>query len=135
MKDTEAEPSRVKRIAITPRPDWKATAERYGFLFHTLDGAPYWDESAYYAFTLEQIERDIETPTEALHHLTLSLMDDIVRSETLMTKLAVPERYWDWIADSWRQRQPHLYGRMDLVYDGSAPAKLYELNYDTLVHA
>lgn len=131
MKDTEAEPSRVKRIAITPRPDWKATAERYGFLFHTLDGAPYWDESAYYAFTLEQIERDIETPTEALHHLTLSLMDDIVRSETLMTKLAVPERYWDWIADSWRQRQPHLYGRMDLVYDGSAPAKLYELNYDT----
>jgi glutathionylspermidine synthase len=131
MTGTEVEPSRVKRIAIAPRPDWQATAERYGFLFHTIDGAPYWDESAYYAFTLEQIERDIEAPTEALHHLALSLVDDIAGSEALLTKLAIPARYWDWIADSWRQRQPHLYGRMDLVYDGSAPAKLYELNYDT----
>jgi glutathionylspermidine synthase len=121
----------VKRIAIAPRSDWQATAERYGFLFHTINGAPYWDESAYYAFTLEQIEQDIETPTEELHQLALSLMDDIVRSEALMTRLAIPTAYWDWIADSWRQRQPHLYGRMDLVYDGHAPAKLYELNYDT----
>jgi glutathionylspermidine synthase len=121
----------VKRIAIAPRPDWQATAERYGFLFHTIHGAPYWDESAYYAFTLEQIERDIEAPTSELHQLALSLMDDIVLSEALMTKLAIPADYWDWIADSWRQRQPHLYGRMDLVYDGTGPAKLYELNYDT----
>jgi glutathionylspermidine synthase len=121
----------VKRFAIAPRPDWQATAEHYGFLFHTIDGAPYWDESAYYAFTLEQIERDIEAPTGELHRLALSLMDEIVRSEALLTRLAIPARYWDWIADSWRQRQPHLYGRMDLVYDGNGPAKLYELNYDT----
>ncbi|RDS84911.1 glutathionylspermidine synthase family protein [Dyella monticola] len=121
----------MKRIAIAPRPDWQATAERYGFLFHTIDGAPYWDESAYYAFTLEQIERDIEAPTGEIHQLALSLMDDIVRSEALMRRLAIPVHYWDWIADSWRQRQPHLYGRMDLAYDGAGPAKLYELNYDT----
>jgi glutathionylspermidine synthase len=121
----------VKRIAIAPRPDWQATAEHYGFHFHTIDGAPYWDESAYYAFTLEQIERDIEAPTEELHQLAMSLIDEIIASEDLMTKLAIPVRYWDWIADSWRQRQPHVYGRMDLVYDGNAPAKLYELNYDT----
>lgn len=121
----------MKRFAIAPRPDWQATAEHYGFLFHTIDGAPYWDESAYYAFTLEQIERDIEAPTGELHRLALSLMDEIVRSEALLTRLAIPARYWDWIADSWRQRQPHLYGRMDLVYDGNGPAKLYELNYDT----
>lgn len=121
----------MKRIALAPRADWQATAERYGFLFHTPNGAPYWDESAYYAFTLEQIEQDIEAPTEELHQLALSLMDEIVTSEALMTRLAIPEAYWDWIADSWQQRQPHLYGRMDLVYDGTAPAKLYELNYDT----
>jgi glutathionylspermidine synthase len=118
----------VKRIAIAPRPDWQATAEHYGFHFHTIDGAPYWDESAYYAFTLEQIERDIEAPTEELHQLAMSLIDEIIASEDLMTKLAIPVRYWDWIADSWRQRQPHVYGRMDLVYDGNAPAKLYELS-------
>lgn len=121
----------MKRIAVAPREDWQDTAARYGFLFHTPDGTPYWDESAYYAFTLEQIERDIEAPTEELHHLALSLMDEIVTSEALMTRLAIPAAYWDWIATSWRQRQPHLYGRMDLVYDGRTPAKLYELNYDT----
>ena len=37
-----------------------------GFDFHTIDSAPYWVESAYYAFTLEQIERDIEAPTAEL---------------------------------------------------------------------
>jgi glutathionylspermidine synthase len=121
----------VKRIAIAPRPDWQVTAEHYGFLFHTIDGAPYWDESAYYTFTLEQIERDIEAPTQELHSLAMSMVDEIVSSEALLTKLTIPERYWNWIADSWRQRQPHLYGRMDLVYDGMGPAKLYELNYDT----
>ena len=121
----------MKRIAIQPRSDWQMTAERYGFRFHSINGEPYWDESAYYAFTLQQIERDIEAPTGELHHMALSLMDDIVASEALLTRLAIPARYWDWIATSWRQRQPHLYGRMDLVYDGVAPARLYELNYDT----
>ncbi|MGC1546888.1 MAG: glutathionylspermidine synthase family protein, partial [Rhodanobacter sp.] len=46
----------MRRVSIAPRTDWKATAERYGFHFHTIDGASYWDESAYYAFTLQQIE-------------------------------------------------------------------------------
>jgi glutathionylspermidine synthase len=123
--------NRVRRIAIAARPDWQATAEHYGFLFHTIDGAPYWDESAYYAFSLEQIERDIEAPTQELHMLAMSMVEEIVGSEALLTRLTIPERYWDWIADSWRKRQPHLYGRMDLVYDGTGPAKLYELNYDT----
>lgn len=35
------------------------------------------------------------------------------------------------IVESWRRRDPYLYGRLDLAYDGSGPAKLYELNYDT----
>lgn len=121
----------MKRIAVAPRTDWQATAEHYGFRFHSIHGEPYWDESAYYAFTLEQIERDIEAPTAELHQLALSLVGEVVASEALLTRLAIPHFYWDWIADSWRRREPHLYGRMDLVYDGHGPAKLYELNYDT----
>jgi len=121
----------MRRVSIAPRTDWKATAERYGFHFHTIDGASYWDESAYYAFTLEQIERDIEAPTAELHDMAMSLVGEVIASESLMTRLAIPRDYWDWIANSWCNGQPHLYGRMDLVYDGTAPAKLYELNYDT----
>src|SRR5215469_951782 len=121
----------MKRIAVAPRSDWQATAARYGFRFHSIDGATYWDESAYYAFTLAQIERDIEAPTLELHQMAMAMVDDVVASEALMRRLAIPEPYRDWIAESWRKRQPHLYGRMDLVYDGHGPAKLYELNYDT----
>src|SRR5436190_16363392 len=121
----------MRRLAIAERADWRETANRLGFRFHTIDGKPYWDEHAYYAFTLAQIENDLEEPTAELHAMAFGLVDEIVASQELMEQLAIPEPYRDWIAQSWRQRDPHLYGRMDLAYDGSGPAKLYELNYDT----
>ena len=42
-----------------------------------------------------------------------------------MRRIAIAERA------NWRERVPHLYGRMDFAYDGRGPAKLYEFNYDT----
>jgi glutathionylspermidine synthase len=121
----------MRRIAIAPRPDWRAKAEALGFRFHTIDGAPYWDESAYYAFTLRQVEDDIEAPTQDLHDMAMSLVDEVVGSEALLSRLAIPATYWDWIARSWQRRDRHLYGRMDFAYDGTGPAKLFEFNYDT----
>lgn len=50
----------MKKILCAERHDWKQTAESLGFLFHTIDDEPYWDESAYYQFTLKQIENDLE---------------------------------------------------------------------------
>lgn len=121
----------MKRILITERPDWRQQAESLGFHFHTIDGETYWDERAYYAFSLQQIEQDIEEPTRQLHEMAMSLVDEAVNSEQLMTRLGIPQLYWDYVRDSWRSGQPHLYGRMDLAYSGNGPAKLYELNYDT----
>lgn len=121
----------MKRIAIVERGDWRAQAAEYGFRFHTIDGQRYWDERAYYAFNLRQIERDLEDPSAELHAMAMGLLDDVVASEALMQRLAIPPAFRDWIADSWRRREPHLYGRLDLAYDGRGPAKLYELNYDT----
>ncbi|HEY0179782.1 MAG TPA: glutathionylspermidine synthase family protein [Dokdonella sp.] len=121
----------MQRILIAARPDWRERAERLGFRFHTIDGAPYWDESAYYAFTLDEIERDIEAPTAELHEIAMDFVGEAVRDDALLRRLAIPEAYWDWIARSWREASPHLYGRMDFAYDGRGPAKLYELNYDT----
>ena len=121
----------MQRIAIAPRADWQAQAKQHGFEFHTIDGAPYWDESAYYAFTLRQVEDDIEAATESLHAMAMDLVGEVVGSELLLTQLAIPATHWDWIRDSWQRDEPHLYGRMDLAYDGHGPAKLYEFNYDT----
>lgn len=121
----------MKRIDIDPRPGWQAFAENLGFNFHTIDGEPYWDESAYYQFTLQQIEQDLEEPTEELHQMALDLVPDILADEQKLQQLAIPEAFWQKIADSWQQGEPHLYGRMDFSYNGSGPAKLLELNYDT----
>ena len=50
----------MQRIVCPERDDWRTTAESAGFDFHTIDGERYWDERAYYAFTLDEIERGIE---------------------------------------------------------------------------
>ncbi|NRQ41734.1 glutathionylspermidine synthase family protein [Rheinheimera sp. YQF-2] len=121
----------MKRINSNPRPGWKAFAESVGFNFHTFDGEPYWDETAYYQFSLEQIEQDLEQPTEELHQMALDLVDDIVSDEQKLQQLAIPPRFWDAVLASWRAKEPYLYGRMDFSYNGSGPAKLLELNYDT----
>lgn len=121
----------MKKIAISERPDWQQTAERLGFLFHTIDGEPYWDESAYYQFSLAQVENDLEDPTTELHELCMGLVDEVVHSEALLDRLSIPPAYYDLIRTSWLEGHQHLYGRMDFSYDGKGPAKLLELNYDT----
>lgn len=121
----------MKRVNSTPRPGWKAFAQSVGFNFHTFDGEPYWDETAYYQFSLQQIEQHLEDPTEELHQMALDLVDDIVNSEQMLQQLAIPRQFWDAVRSSWHNQQPHLYGRMDFSYNGTGPAKLLELNYDT----
>src|SRR5690606_9567397 len=121
----------VKRIECQERPGWKSTAEALGFHFHTIDGERYWDESAYYQFSLRQIEDDLEEPTRELHQMCLDMVDLVVRSEELLRQLAIPEAFFDLVRTSWLEGHPHLYGRMDFAYGGTGPAKLLELNYDT----
>jgi len=57
------------RIPIQQRPNWQRKAADFGFKFHTMHGEPYWDETAYYQFTLNQIENDIEQPTADIHQM------------------------------------------------------------------
>jgi len=119
------------RIPTRERANWRALAEEYGFGFHTMYGEPYWDESAYYQFTLAQVERDIEDPTEEIHQMCLEVVDQVTKSEELLERFAIPSGMWGAIAESWRRREPSLYSRIDLAYSGRGPAKLYENNADT----
>ena len=121
----------MKRVDTAERPQWRDYAESVGFAFHTFDGEPYWDETAYYQFSLQQIEDDLEAPTEELHEMAMELVDEIVRDAEKLRQLAIPESFWNHIYNGWTNGEPHLYGRMDLVYNGTGPAKLLELNYDT----
>ncbi|MGF1762219.1 glutathionylspermidine synthase family protein [Aliivibrio kagoshimensis] len=119
------------RIESKPREHWQRRAAEFGFGFHTMYGEPYWDESAYYQFTLEQIEKDLEDPTQEIHEMCLDVVDKVVCDEEWLRRFQIPEAHWQGIADSWKRREPSLYSRLDLAYDGSGPAKFYENNADT----
>ena len=119
------------RHTIEPRQGWQAQAESVGFTFHHMDGQAYWDEAAYYSFTLEQVEEHIEAAAETIHAMCLSLVAEVVESEDLMQDLAIPPSSRDYIKRSWAGRDPSLYGRFDFAYDGKGPPKLYEYNADT----
>ncbi|MEP0175117.1 MAG: glutathionylspermidine synthase family protein [Paraglaciecola sp.] len=119
------------RVNINERSNWRRKAEEYGFKFHTMHGEPYWDESAYYQFTLKQIEQDLETPTEDIHHMCLHVVDKVVNDQALLEKFQIPDTFWEQIRDSWKQQAPSLYSRLDFTYHGTGPAKLYENNADT----
>jgi glutathionylspermidine synthase len=121
----------MQRIASEERSDWRARAEEIGFNFHTIDGERYWDERAYYVFTLKEIESDLEAPTAELEKMCRELVARVVADEQLMRRLAIPVPFWNWIARSWKQSEPSLYGRFDLRYGGNGPAKLLEYNADT----
>jgi glutathionylspermidine synthase len=121
----------MQRITLPERLGWKAKAEDLGFRFHTMYGEPYWDESSAYAFTLDQIETDIEDPSSALHAMCLDAVDVVAASEELMNRLGIPSDFHDFVAGSWTRRDLALYGRLDLAYDGAGPAKLLEYNADT----
>ena len=121
----------MQRITCPERDDWRVTAEQAGFTFHTIDGERYWDERAFYAFTLDEIEREIEGPTGEIDAMCLELVRRAVDDERTLRRLKIPEAFWPLISTSWHNDEGSLYGRLDLAFDGRGPAKLLEYNADT----
>src|SRR5258707_7880303 len=121
----------MQRITCPERDDWRTTAEETGFDFHTIDGERYWDERAYYAFTLDEIERQIEEPTSEIDAMCLELVGRAIDDESYLRRVKIPETFWPLISQSWHRDDGSLYGRLDLSFDGRSPAKLLEYNADT----
>ena len=123
----------MERLTAPPRPDWRAHVEReLGFTFHTVSGAPYWDETAHYRFTATEIDL-LEAATGELEQMALALVDRVVQSgEVAFERLRIPRVAWEAIASSWHAQEKNLYGRFDLAYGGGdSPPKLLEYNADT----
>ena len=121
----------AQRIRLPVRPDWREKVEERGLIWHTgADGAPYWDESAYWLFGEAEVDR-IEAATTELYDMVLEAIGHVIDQSALasfgydVTTIALIEQSWarrDW--------QPTLYARFDLAYDGQQ-IKLLELNGDT----
>jgi len=121
----------MQRIICPERSDWRTTAEETGFDFHTIDGERYWDERAYYAFSLDEIEDQIEAPSGEIDAMCLELVGNAVDDEDYLHRLKIPETFWPLISESWHRDEGSLYGRLDLSFDGRGAAKLLEYNADT----
>jgi glutathionylspermidine synthase len=119
----------MRREILTPRRDWQPKVEALGLDFHTTDGEAYWWEAACYAFSADEVDT-LEAATNTLHQLCLEAVDRLVEKGDL-GRVDIPERYREWVDASWRRRDPDLYGRFDLAYDGKGPPKLLEYNADT----
>jgi glutathionylspermidine synthase len=119
----------VRRVSIDPRIGWQKRVEEYGLYYHTLRGEPYWDESACYQFTSHEIDT-IEQATQTLHEMCMDLVGEVVE-KGMLDLFFIPKEYQDYVARSWREGEPSIYGRFDLAYDGTGAPRLLEYNADT----
>lgn len=118
----------MKRIVNPVRDDWQRKVESIGLAWHSASG-PYWNESAYYSFTMNEVNQ-IETATNTLHEMCLEAAQHIIDKD-LFAQLHIPARVVPLIVDAWNQEPPSLYGRFDLAFDGMSPPKMLEYNADT----
>jgi glutathionylspermidine synthase len=119
----------MERVNERPRTDWVARVQALGFDFHTMHGQPYWVESASYRFGVDEIDT-LHDATDELQRLCLSAVEHIVQRRRF-AEFAIPENFRPFVERSWRDHDPEIYGRFDLVYDGRSAPKLLEYNADT----
>jgi len=112
-----------------PRTNWQAKVEQLGLVYHTVDGHTYWDESAHYEFTPNEIDV-LENATNELQEMCIKAAQHIIDANRF-SNLAIPVDVEPLIIKAWNAEPPSLYGRFDLAYDGIHPPKLLEYNADT----
>jgi glutathionylspermidine synthase len=125
----------MRRALFYPRPDWQQIVESQGLAWAAPEpehGGPpqrYWDESAYYAFSMAEIDR-IEAATNELHQMCLTAAGHVIDNK-LYDQLAIPARAIPHIEKSWNDEPPSLYGRFDLAVSPTGEIKMLEYNADT----
>lgn len=120
----------MKRVPTRPRDNWQKIVESQGFYYHTPEGKPYWDESAYYQFSASEVDV-LEAATYELDKLCLAAVDHVLKHPELLGRLQIPEQWYEPLCASWERDENSIVGRFDLAYDGSGPPKLIEYNADT----
>jgi len=118
----------MRRLQQQPRPDWRNRLQQLGMELEA-GASPYWREDACYMFTDSEIET-LETASAELVAMIEQAVAHVVANDRL-AEIGVPEALRPLAIASWRQREPSLYGRLDLRFDGAGPPKLLEYNADT----
>ena len=83
------------RIETAPRPDWTKIVESQGLLFHSIDGQPYWDETAYYLFEAREVDL-IEEATYRLSEMCLEAVGHVIENGRL-GEFDIPEPFHEFV--------------------------------------
>ncbi len=124
----------MQRYTLSPRANWQSIVESQGLTFHTPEALPagarpYWDESACYEFTAAEIDQ-LEAAANELQSMCLAAAQNVIDNQRY-AELEIPAEAVPLIEWAWNEEPPALYGRFDMLYNGSAPPKLLEYNADT----
>lgn len=117
------------RRRYAPRADARERLDQLGFAHAEMEDGPYWDESAAYELTALEIDTLEEATAEIQRLCEIACVRAV--TENRFCQLGIPEQAWPIVTRSWTTKQPSLYGRLDLRWDGRGPAKLLEFNADT----
>ncbi|OYU85829.1 MAG: glutathionylspermidine synthase, partial [Burkholderiales bacterium PBB5] len=130
----------MQRLPQVPRADWRDRLNAQGFRFHSINPEgedvsateprfAYWREDVAYRFNEAQIEQ-LYAASNELHAMCLDLAGSLISGGQL-DRLDIPPAAQALVEASWNRRDPHLYGRFDLAWDGTGHPKLLEYNADT----
>lgn len=116
----------MERINIERRPDWEEKIRQQGFVFYK----GYYNETAAYSFTAEEIDR-VEAATAELFDRCLDVVQHVIDND-LWAHFFIPAEQAELIKWSWYQDNPAFYGRFDLaVNKDCTDIRLLEFNADT----
>jgi glutathionylspermidine synthase len=119
----------MQRHACNPRANWREKVEEIGLTYHTHDEGIYWDESACYELTAQEVET-LEAAANQLHFRCIDAAEAVIE-HGWWNRIGIPEIAIPSILRSWERDDFSLYGRFDFAYDGRTSPKLLEYNADT----
>lgn len=90
---------------------------------------PYWNEAAFYEVTMDEVLR-MEAATQDLYGMCLEAVEVLLSGRFSDAELALPPGALAYARASWERKDPSVYARFDLRFDGGDPV-MYEINGDT----
>jgi glutathionylspermidine synthase len=126
----------MRRVPSAPRPDALDVVRAEGLTYASErntagEDVPYWTEHVCYAFESEDIDV-LEQVTQELHEMSVAAGRSMAERPDVLRRLGLPSSAWPAIRASLEDPSAwSLYGRFDLVWDGTGAPKLLEYNADT----
>lgn len=122
----------MKRETLPSRENWQERCTEVGFDYFDLpssDGSMYWSDDVAYHFTTAEVD-SLDDATLELHQMSMEFVNQTVSSGDYPAQFGLTQANIELIEASWKNKEPSLFGRFDLAYDGQH-IKMLEYNADT----